>query len=58
MMNSEHKNRNQEDRKVVIENNRLEGNVLFAGQKELIILHNEEEYRLRITGNNKLILTK
>lgn len=57
-MNSEHKNRNQEDRKVVIENNRLEGNVLFAGQKELIILHNEEEYRLRITGNNKLILTK
>lgn len=31
---------------------------LLAGRKELIIRHGEECYRLRLTGNNKLILTK
>lgn len=31
---------------------------LFGNQQEIIILHANEEYRLRITGNNKLILTK
>lgn len=31
---------------------------LLAGQRERIIRHGTEEYRLRLTGNNKLILTK
>lgn len=31
---------------------------LFAGQQEIIIMHAGEEYRLRITNNNKLIMTK
>jgi hemin uptake protein HemP len=31
---------------------------LMGGAKELIILHAEEQYRLRITSNRKLILTK
>ena len=31
---------------------------LFGGQQGIIILHAGEEYRLRITNNNKLILTK
>lgn len=31
---------------------------LFGNQQELIILHAGEEYRLRITSNNKLIMTK
>ncbi|MBY0332698.1 MAG: hemin uptake protein HemP [Acetobacteraceae bacterium] len=31
---------------------------LLAGGRELVIRHGEDEYRLRITGNNKLILTK
>lgn len=31
---------------------------LMAGQREIIIVHDGEEYRLRITSNNKLILTK
>ncbi len=31
---------------------------LFAGKRELIILHQGEEYRLRITRQEKLILTK
>jgi len=31
---------------------------LLNGRKQLNILHNGETYTLRITGNNKLILTK
>lgn len=31
---------------------------LFAGDSELTIVHAEEHYRLRITRNDKLILTK
>jgi hemin uptake protein HemP len=31
---------------------------LMGSAKELIILHAEDQYRLRITSNGKLILTK
>jgi len=31
---------------------------LFGAQQEIIILHAGEEYHLRITSNNKLIMTK
>ena len=31
---------------------------LFGKEHEIIILHAGEQYRLRITSNNKLILTK
>lgn len=31
---------------------------LFATQNEIVIEHMGEEYRLRITSNGKLILTK
>jgi len=31
---------------------------LLGGGRELIIVHAGEEYRLRITSNEKLILTK
>lgn len=31
---------------------------LFGDRQEIIILHAGEEYRLRITSNGKLILTK
>lgn len=31
---------------------------LFGDQQEIIILHAGGEYRLRITSNNKLIMTK
>ena len=31
---------------------------LLQGQKEVIIKHGQEEYRLRMTSNSKLILTK
>jgi hemin uptake protein HemP len=32
--------------------------VLFGGRDEIILLHNGSPYRLRITRQNKLILTK
>lgn len=32
--------------------------VLFAGKRELLIQHASENYRLRITNQGKLILTK
>jgi hemin uptake protein HemP len=31
---------------------------LFAGGREAILIHAGERYRLRITANDKLILTK
>ena len=31
---------------------------LFNGQKEVVIVHAEGQYRLRITRHDKLILTK
>jgi hemin uptake protein HemP len=31
---------------------------LLEGQREAVIVHAGEEYRLRITSNEKLILTK
>lgn len=31
---------------------------LFGDLREIVILHAGEEYRLRITSNGKLILTK
>lgn len=37
---------------------RLESHALFAGAREAIIVHHGEEYRLRITRREKLILTK
>ena len=31
---------------------------LMEGQREVIIIHDGDEYRLRLTSNEKLILTK
>ena len=31
---------------------------LFATEREIIIAHGEDNYRLRLTSQNKLILTK
>lgn len=41
-----------------IELPRLNSSVLFSQSKEVRIQHEGEEYRLRLTRNNKLILTK
>jgi len=37
---------------------RLRAEALFSGAREVIIEHAGEEYRLRLTKNGKLILTK
>ncbi len=36
----------------------IDSAVLFAGSNELVIIHNGSPYRLRITRQDKLILTK
>ena len=36
----------------------VSGQSLFAGKREVIIDHEGERYRLRITASNKLILIK
>ncbi|HVO93556.1 MAG TPA: hemin uptake protein HemP [Terriglobales bacterium] len=37
---------------------RIESAELFDGKSEVVIVHQNEEYNLRITRNGKLILTK
>ncbi len=37
---------------------RIESAHLFQGNSEIVIVHQNEEYNLRITRNGKLILTK
>ena len=37
---------------------RIESDDLFQGKSEIVIVHHNEEYSLRITRNSKLILTK
>lgn len=37
---------------------RIESNHLFEGNSEVVIVHQNQEYNLRITRNGKLILTK
>ena len=36
----------------------IQAGLLFQGSQEILIAHNGETYRLRITKNGKLILTK
>ena len=37
---------------------RIDADYLFQGNTEIVIVHQNEEYHLRITKNGKLILTK
>lgn len=43
---------------VVITDKKVTSKELFAKNNELIIEHDDQQYRLRITANGKLILTK
>jgi hemin uptake protein HemP len=45
-------------RSIVMSGNRLDSRELFAVEREIIIAHGEDTYRLRLTSQNKLILTK
>jgi hemin uptake protein HemP len=37
---------------------RIASDRLMAGRREIIIEHGHDQYRLRVTGSGKLILTK
>ena len=54
-MNEDTSNRSEPAR---LEPGRFVAADLFGAGNEIIIEHNSEEYRLRITSNGKLILTK
>lgn len=45
-------------RQVLLTDNRMDSRDLFAGVREITIAHGDETYRLRLTAQNKLILTK
>lgn len=45
-------------RSIALAENRLDSRVLFAGTREITIVHGGDTYRLRLTAQNKLILTK
>lgn len=45
-------------RSIPVTDNRLNSRDLFAASREIIISHGAEIYRLRLTAQNKLILTK
>jgi hemin uptake protein HemP len=46
------------ERSICIADNRMDSQELFAGTREITIAHGTEVYRLRLTAQNKLILTK
>jgi hemin uptake protein HemP len=45
-------------RNVELHNNRIDSRTLFVDAREIVITHGDETYRLRLTAQNKLILTK
>jgi hemin uptake protein HemP len=45
-------------RHVTVTSDALDSRELFAGARELTITHGSDVYRLRLTSQNKLILTK
>ncbi len=46
------------ERSVPLADNRINSRDLFAATREILIMHGDETYRLRLTAQNKLILTK
>jgi hemin uptake protein HemP len=47
-----------EQRTIKIIEGRIDSRDLFVGTREIIIGHGDNRYRLRLTAQNKLILTK
>ena len=45
-------------RSLAVTGNRIDSRDLFSSEREIIIAHGQEAYRLRLTSQNKLILTK
>ena len=47
-----------DDRSIAIRGSRIDSRELFTSGREITIAHGEDTYRLRLTSQNKLILTK
>jgi hemin uptake protein HemP len=45
-------------RTLIMQGNRIDSRELLASEREIIITHGDDAYRLRLTSQNKLILTK
>ena len=45
-------------RQLAITENHIDSRELFTGTREIVIAHGVDTYRLRLTAQNKLILTK
>ena len=45
-------------RRIAVRDNRIDSGDLFCGGREIAIVHGGDTYRLRLTAQNKLILTK
>jgi hemin uptake protein HemP len=45
-------------RSIELADNRVDSRALFVDTREIVISHGGETYRLRLTAQNKLILTK
>jgi hemin uptake protein HemP len=50
--------RSSATRVLTVNGSRIDSRELFAAEREIIIAHGEDNYRLRLTSQNKLILTK
>jgi hemin uptake protein HemP len=51
-------NSSKKTREVTVANGEIDSQELFQTERELKIRHGDDTYRLRLTGLNKLILTK
>jgi hemin uptake protein HemP len=47
-----------EERAITMADNNIDTRDIFVGTREVTITHGGERYRLRLTAQNKLILTK
>ena len=45
-------------RQIQLQQNRIDSADLFVDTREIVLTHGDETYRLRLTAQNKLILTK
>ena len=45
-------------RDIAVINDRIDSRNIFVGTREIMITHGDDVYRLRLTAQNKLILTK
>jgi hemin uptake protein HemP len=46
------------ERRLTIADNHMDSRDLFVGTRDVVIVHGRDAYHLRLTAQNKLILTK